>query len=102
MALTKRERGTTWRAQVSYTSGSSYIDCSSNVTNLTVYKPDDTILVGPVSGNHRSTGIYDYYVSTASNADLGIYILEWKSWFSYDFGWEPKVDREEIQLCHVV
>lgn len=97
------ERGSTWKSQVTYTSGSSYIDCSSNVTNLTVYRSDGTVLLGPVSGVHASTGIYHYYVSTQSTDSLGLYVCEWKTYFNYGnpWVWLPKLDREVVHIKYV-
>lgn len=100
---TKRERGSTFRSRVTYTSGSTLVNCSGNVTNLTVYKSDGTTLLGPESGSHEGTGVYEYYVSTASTDPLGLYICEWKTYFDYGAPWnyQPKIDRELIQICHV-
>jgi len=103
MTLTKWERGSIWKSQVVYTSGSTNINCSGNMTNITVYRPDGTILLGPESGQHATTGTYIYYVSTQSTDDLGIYVTEWKTYFDYDSPWDyaPKIDREAIQLVKV-
>jgi len=103
MALTKFERGTTWKATVTFTSGSTNIDCSGNMAYLTVYRPDGTVLLGPESGCHEATGMYNYYVSTQSTDDLGIYVTEWKGLFDYQhpFHWSPKYDRNPIQLVYV-
>jgi len=100
---TKYERNTTWRTRVTYTSGSTNINCSGNVTNLTVYRPDGTVLLGPESGQHVATGIYDYYVSTQSTDDLGLYRCTWITYFDYGTPWNysPKVDSEVIQLVLV-
>ena len=43
MTLTKYERGNLWESRVTYTSGSSYVDCYENIANLTVYGPDEPI-----------------------------------------------------------
>lgn len=103
MSVTKYERESTFKSQVTFTSGSTYIDCSGNKAYLTVYRPDGTVLLGPVSGTHASTGIYHYYVSTQSTDDLGLYVCEWKAWFNYEHPWDysPKVDREAIQLVKI-
>jgi len=100
---TKYERGSTFRSQVTYTSGSTNINCSSNVTNLTVYKSDGTVLMGPESGAHITTGVYRYYVDTESTDPLGLYICEWKTYFNYNdpWNWKPKTDREIVQIVHV-
>jgi len=100
---TKYERETTFKTTVTYTSGSTNIDCSGNVTNLRVYDPNGTLIIGPVSGTHTSTGVYHYYVSTQSTHDLGLYICEWTTYFSYGspWNWQPKVDREIINLVKV-
>ena len=103
MTLDKYERETTFKSQVYYTSGSTPINCSGNMTYLTVYRPDGTTLLGPVSGQHIASGTYIYYVSTQSTDDLGIYICQWKTNFYYGspWLWSPKVDREAIQLVKV-
>jgi len=103
MTLTKYERETTFKSRVTYTSGSTNINCSGNLAYITVYRPDGTVLLGPESGQHAATGIYDYYVSTQSTDDLGIYVCEWKTEFDYGMPWQnsPKYDREAIQLVKV-
>ena len=103
MSLTRYERGTTFRTATTYTSGSTDIDCSGNMAYLTVYEPDGTVLLGPVSGHHYDTGIYEYFVSTQSTDNLGIYVLEWMARFNYQAPWNysPKYDREPIELVYV-
>jgi len=103
MALSKYERSTTFRTATTYKSGSTYINCSGNMAYLTVYEPNGSVIIGPVSGHHYSTGIYEYFVSTQSTHDLGIYVLEWKAWFNYQSPWDysPKYDREPIDLVYV-
>lgn len=100
---TKYERGSCWKSQVVYQSGSTLVNCSGNVSKLTVYDPNGDIIIGPVSGVHTATGTYHYYVSTQSTHDLGLYVCEWKTYFSYGnpWNWQPKVDRELIQLVYV-
>jgi len=100
---TKYERNSTWKSQVTYTSGTTNIDCSGNMAYLTVYKSDGTTLLGPVSGLHEETGIYKYYVSTQSTDPLGLYVCEWKTYFDYGGrqSWLPKYDREIVQVVHV-
>jgi hypothetical protein len=101
MALTKYERGTSWRSKVTYTSGSSYVDCSGNMAYLTVYAPNGDTFIGPVSGTHVQTGIYDYYISTQTDSNLGIYVTEWRGMFNYPKTWNWKYDREANQLVYV-
>lgn len=103
MALTKYERENIWKSQVVYTSSNTNINCSGNMTFLTVYRPDNTVLLGPESGQHTATGTYYYYVSTQSTDDLGIYICRWETRFDYGapWNWAPKIDREAIQLVKV-
>jgi hypothetical protein len=103
MALTKKERGNTFVYTSTFTSGSTKVNASGNIVNFTLYKPDGTIKMGPISGNHRSIGIYDCYMSTSSTDDLGIYIAEAKGYFQYQtqYPWGPKYDREEIQIVHI-
>jgi len=103
MTLTKYVRGNTWRTRVSYLSGNTPIDCSSNIANLTVEAPDGSTYMTGITGQHVSTGIYQYYLSTQSTDDLGIYVCSWESWFDYQHPWNysPKVENEAIQLVHV-
>jgi len=103
MSLTSYERGTTFRTYTTYTSGSTNIDCSGNMAFFTMYNPDGSINMGPVSGHHIGTGVYEYFASTQTTDDLGIYVLEWKSYFNYQFPWyySPKYDREAVHICHV-
>ena len=98
MSLTKYEIGTTFRSTVTWVSGSSYIDASGNMSYFTVYDPNGNIIL-EASGSHDGTGIYTYYYSTQSNADLGIYVLEWKAYFNYGtWSFSPKYEREAIQI----
>jgi len=103
MTLTSYERGTVFKTNTTYTSGSTNVDSSGNIAYLTVYKPDGTVLMGPVSGLHESTGVYQYFVQTETTNDLGIYVLEWKAMFNYQspWGYEWKYDREPIHLVNV-
>jgi len=103
MTLTEYERGTVFKTNTVYTSGSTYIDCSGNMAYLTVYKPNGDTLLGPVSGLHESTGTYQYFVSTQTTDDLGIYVLEWKAMFNYQAPWNYswKYDREPIHIVYV-
>lgn len=103
MTLTEYERGTTWKSTVTYQSGSSYVDCSGNMAYLTVYKADGSVLLGPASGVHESTGIYHYFVSTQSTDPLGIYVTEWMGRFNYQgrFLHSPKYDRDAVLIRYV-
>lgn len=103
MALPTYERGTSWKSQVVYASGATNVDCSGNVTMLTVYAPDGTIHFGPISGIHDSTGIYHCRPSTNILDDLGIYVEEFKTYFDYGTkeGWRPKYDRRALLIKHV-
>lgn len=105
MSLTKYERGTSWKSQVTYTSGTTNINCSGNMAYLTVYKPDGTTLMGSVSGinNVGISGVYYYYPSTNTTSPLGIYVEEWKAYFDYGSrtGWRIKYDREPVWIVHV-
>jgi len=102
MALPKKIRGTTFKHQIEFKSGSSLVDCSGNMLTFNFYEPDG-ILKMSVSGTHRSTGLYDAYFSTQTTDDLGIWILESKGYFSYrtTYPWGPKRTRDEIEISHV-
>ena len=104
MALTKRERGNTFLYTATFKSGSTYTDASGNMVNFTLYSPDGATKMGPISGTHRSTGIYDIYMSTQSTDDLGIYLAEAKGYFQYrgQYPWGPKYERQEFQIVNVV
>ena len=101
--LARYERGSTFRTATAYTSGSTEIDCSGNMAYFTMYAPDGTSIIGPVSGHWYSTGVYEYFPSTQTTSDLGIYVLEWKAEFNYQSPWNysPKYDREPIELVYV-
>ena len=101
--VTEFERGSTWKTQVVYTSGSTYVDCSGNITNVTVYKPDGTVLMGPESGSHEATGVYIYYVSSTGADDLGLYRCKWVTYFNYGhpWNWQPKRKTDVISLVEV-
>ena len=103
VTIKEYERNNSWKSQVVYTSGNTNIDCSGNMAYLTVYDPDGTILLGPISGMHSDTGTYYYYVSTQSSDNLGLYICEWKSYFNYGArqGYLPKYDREVVSIVKV-
>ena len=103
MALTKYERNSSWKSTVTYASSNTNINCSGNVSILTVYGPDGSIEFGPVSGVHQETGIYYQYPSTSTTSDLGIHVAEWKTFFNYgtNLGWRPKYDREAVQIVKV-
>lgn len=100
---TKYERGSTWKTQIVYTSGSTAINCSGNISNVTIYKPDGSILLGPESGQHTATGTYTYYVSSASTDNLGLYKCRWITYFDYSGRWNymPKRDTEIVQIVEV-
>lgn len=104
MTLTQVERGNTWKSQIVYKSGSTNVDCSGNITTLTIYNPLGGTHYGPVSGIRNTTGEYYSRPSTNSTHDLGIYVEEWKTYFDYgtNQGWRPKIDRKEIQIVYVI
>ena len=103
MALTKWVRGSSWRTRATYMSSNSYVDCSGNIASLSIEAPNGTTYMTGITGQHVSTGVYQYYISTQSTDDLGIYICSWKSWFDYEHPWNysPKVENEEISLVLV-
>ena len=103
MTLTTYERGDSFEVKVEWKSGSTYVD-SQNGSYLTIYRPDGTKLLNNVSGIRLSTGIYHYYPSTSSDAQMGIYIVDWYGKFYYDskFGWLPNYQRECVHITNVV
>jgi hypothetical protein len=72
--------------------------------NLTIYRPDKTLLLQDVSG-HRTgvTGEFYYYISTNSTSDLGIYVTEWHGDISYGSHWGrlPYLDRDAFILTTI-
>jgi hypothetical protein len=73
----------------------SYID---------IYKSDGTYLIQSASGERSDTGVYHYYISTASTDPLGIYIIDWYGDFNYggNFGYLPLHNKECIVIEKVV
>lgn len=103
MTVTKWERQNTFKSTCSWLSGSTAIDPSSNMCWLNVIDPDGNYLLQAESGMKESTGVYKYYISTASTDPLGLYLIRWYSHFDYDGRWEyqRKQNTEVINLCHV-
>ena len=96
---TKWERQNTWKSSVEWKSGSTYVDPSSNMSHIKVYKSDGTLYISE-SGARSDTGRYHYYVSTQSTDPLGYWIIDWYAYFNYGnpWNWMPKHEREIIQL----
>ena len=96
MTLNIYEVGTSFRSTVTWTSGSTAIDSSGNISYFTVYNPLGTKIL-EASGSHDGTGVYNYYMSTQRDADLGIYVLEWMGLFNYGtWSYSPKYEREAV------
>jgi hypothetical protein len=104
MSVTKWERGNSFKTSVEWLSGSStYIDPSSNISTLYVYKPDNTLYFSH-SGVRDGTGLYHYYVSTTSDDLLGLWRLKWSALFTYEepFSYLEKTDTEVIEMVEVI
>jgi len=105
MSLTEYERLSTWKTTVTWTSGSTAVDPSGNMSFIDVYKPDGTLLITtPASGERDGVGVFHYYISTASTDPLGIYIIDWHALFDYggNFGYMPLHDKECVIIEKVV
>jgi hypothetical protein len=102
MAATIWERTNSFKSEVEWTSGSSYVDPSGNMSFIDVYSPEGILYISE-SGVRTATGIYHYYISTASDATLGLWIIDWSAYFSYEspFNYLPKHEREVIELVDV-
>ena len=72
---TKWERTNSFKSTVEWTSGSTYVDPSGNMSYIKVFKPDGTQYIHE-SGLKNATGIYQYYISTQSTDDLGLWIID--------------------------
>ena len=101
--VTTFERENTFKTQVTWKSGSTNIDPSSNMSFLKVIEPDGTVMFQDVSGVRSATGIYHYYVSTQTSDDLGLYKIQWYAYFNYGspFNYQIKYDTEVINLVAV-
>jgi len=104
MSVTRFERSNSFKTQVAFYSGSSYVDPSGNMAHLIVYAPDGTEFLSGISGVRVSEGIYKYYIQTTSTDDLGLYIIDWYGNFNYGNPWdyEEKHEKEVIQLVNVI
>lgn len=106
MAISEMERDNTWKTQVQFISGSTYVDPSGNLAYLTVYDPSDTALAGydDVSGSRVSLGTYKYYVRVSSNNDLGLYRCKWRGDFNYGNPWnfKQKLENEIVLIKKVI
>lgn len=96
------ERETTFKSQVTWTSGSTNVDPSGNMSFLEVYDPNDNRIIN-TSGQKSDTGVYYYYISTQSSDDLGLYRIRWRALFNYNAPWNfsPSYDTEVVQIVKV-
>ena len=96
------ERGDSIRLSYIFKSGS--VAAYPLSANLTVYKPDGTLLYKDVSG-HRTgvTGEFFYHISTNSTSDLGIYCTKWNGKINYGSSWGylPDVDMDSFILTTI-
>jgi len=102
MTVDRVERGNTFKSTVTFKSGAIYTDPSGGRAYIKVYRPNGSLLVDS-SGAKEGTGIYIYYISTATDADLGLYSIFWKGIFDYGgkFGYMPKVERDSFLVTTV-
>lgn len=72
--------------------------------NLSIIKPDGTYLYKDVSGLRTgTTGEFYYHISTATNADLGIYQSKWSGKMKYGNKWGnlPDVDMDQFIITTI-
>ena len=102
MSIGTYERGTTFKAQVTYTSGSTNVDPSGSIAFIDIYKPDGTLYISN-SGQSDATGVYYYYVSTQTDDPMGFYKIRWKAYFQYRNPWDymPKYDSETVRIVDI-
>jgi len=102
MSATIWEKENTFKSTVEWLSGSTYVDPSANKSFINVYDPDGTLYISH-SGIRDSTGVYHYYISTQSNAELGLWKIQWHGYFNYEspFSFLKKSETEVIQLVDV-
>ena len=103
MSISSYEREDSIRLTHTFYSGS--VAAYPLSANLTVYKPDGTILLQDVSG-HRTgtTGEFFCYISTNSTADLGIYRSKWSGRINYGNHWGnlSDVDMDQFIITTIV
>lgn len=101
--VTEKERGNSFRTTVTFMSSNQYVDPSSNIAWIQVYKSDGTSMLSNASGTRQSTGIYYYYISTQSTDPLGLYVVDWYGYFPYGspFLYLPKHEREVVSIVYV-
>jgi hypothetical protein len=105
MTSTSYERESTFKTTVTWTSGSTAVDPSGNLSYIEVTKSDGTTLITtPASGERDGVGVYHYYISTASTDPLGLYVIDWYAYFNYggNFGYMPLHDKECVIIDSVV
>jgi len=102
MTVTTWERENSFKSKVEWLSGSTYVDPSANKSFIKVYDPEGNLYISH-SGIRESTGIYHYYVSTQSNATLGLWKIQWYAYFTYEspFSYLMKSETEVIDLVDV-
>ena len=102
MALQKWERTNFFKSQVIWKSGSTEIDPSGNMSFIDVYDPNGDIVISE-SSQRATSGTYVYYVSTQSDQDLGIWVIDHRAYFDYEHPWNfsQKHNYEPFQLVKV-
>jgi hypothetical protein len=102
--LTSYERLSTFKTSVTWTSGSTAVDPSGNMSFIDIFKADGTYLLQAASGERDGVGIFHYYASTASTDPLGIYRIRWYAYFNYagNFGYMPLSQQEAIVIEKIV
>ena len=100
--LSSYERGDT--IPLTYTFKSGSVAAYPISANLTVCRPDGTVLYQDVSGIRTgTTGEFKYFISTNSTADLGIYTYSWHGMMNYGNKWGnlPEVDMDSFILTTI-
>ena len=101
MSLNSYERGDNITLSYIFKSGSTAAYPLS--ANLSVYKPDGTLLYNDVSGlKTGTTGEFYYNISTSATSDLGIYTYKWRGLMNYGrWGYLPDVDMDAFILTTI-
>lgn len=102
MTIQKWERSNTFKSTVTWMSSNSYVDPSGHRSFIKVYDPNGNLYLSE-SGNRDATGRYHYYVSTQSNATLGLWKIQWWGLFNYEspFTYLEKSETEIVNLVDV-
>ena len=103
MTVTKWERENSIKSSVEWKSGSTYVDPSSNMSFIEVYNPYGTRYIAD-SGIKDATGKYHYYISTQSDAELGLWKIRWYAYFNYGspFNYLEKSEMEVVNLVDII